>query len=190
MAASRLVDLDAGSLTRWGRPTRNLEIALHSQPAFGDKVGMETNNNTVRVTFRKQGGKSSDGTAVGRKGKQLLIAYSITNGEPRRRWITPDRYTVLDGGDISTLPLYRAAYCPAVTFDAPIIPPAPDAPASEWQAWQSSHGGHYSMCPTCGRLHRQTAGATVYERTRGFKAGYHAITGRARRKLGDVLVED
>lgn len=77
-----------------------------------------TNTTSLPVDFVKQGGKTIRGTAIGRKGKSLLISYQIESGEPRERWLTPGRVKELHG-DIDTLPRYRQVTCKALPVYGP-----------------------------------------------------------------------
>lgn len=64
--------------------------------------------NAVKVSFRAQGNVEwGPGEAIARRGSKLLIRYRIQSGNPRERWLGPDRYEVLDG-DVDALPVIAA----------------------------------------------------------------------------------
>ena len=65
-------------------------------------------NQAVRVLFRAQGNSERQpGYAVARRGSKLLIQYRIQNGEERERFISKDRYEVVEG-DVAGLPVDAA----------------------------------------------------------------------------------
>lgn len=62
----------------------------------------------LKVRFRAQGNVDwQPGVAVARRGSKLLISYRIQSGAARERWISPNRYEVVEG-DAAALPVIAA----------------------------------------------------------------------------------
>ena len=61
------------------------------------------------VRFRKQGGNTITGLAIGRMGSQILIQYRVTSGEERERWLPKGRYD--ETPELQELPRYKRAKC-------------------------------------------------------------------------------
>lgn len=78
------------------------------------------NTTTIPVTFIKQGGKLSRGTAIGRKGNALLVQYKINDGSDRERWIPGNRIKSIVAGNVEDLPRYIGQKCPGTKFEKPV----------------------------------------------------------------------
>jgi hypothetical protein len=87
---------------------------------------METTNGPeesemVKVMFRAQGNKGRQaGVAVVSRGSKLLIQYRIQDGSERERFITRDRYEVIEG-DVATLPKSVSVVCNGASTDKTVI---------------------------------------------------------------------
>jgi len=75
-----------------------------------------TTNTTAPVTFRRQGGHTTDGIAIGRLGSQLLIQYRINDGSTRERWLKADRIITLHG-NIDDLRRYKRVTLKQAAFE-------------------------------------------------------------------------
>jgi hypothetical protein len=167
-----------------------------------DRLMTQATSNTLRVEFYKQGGKPCVGTAIGRKGKSLLIQYHIQTGEPRKRWLAPGRIIALDG-DIDTLPRYRQVSCKGTTFDKPITWRSYPATRFYWDPRTDvlSHYDcpHYECndpealertretCPKCGKRHEQVC---EYPRGNSGRHNQHYVIVGLRSTSAIVKVED
>ena len=112
-----------------------------------------TNTTTLPVTFIKQGGLGTTGTAIGRKGKALLIVYHIQDGDRRERWIPANRVIEL-AGDIDTLPRWKSASCPGVKWAEPMTEEAANAAG----LYVGGYRNQTRPCPKCGGTHRLIGG--------------------------------
>ena len=74
---------------------------------------------TVTALVRTQGGAERRGTVTGRKGSQLLVTYTIQNGQSRERWFPKARWTDVDG-DLEAVPRYVSRTCKATRLPEPV----------------------------------------------------------------------
>lgn len=179
---------------------------------------MKQNNNStdarLRVSFIKQGGNETEGTAIARKGKALLVQYRINDGSPRERWIPGNRIVQVHEGAIDSLPRYKAAACPGQKLEEPFLisDPAnqeralalPGATLLEYgkekRPYVSLH--RLPVCDKCGSAHRWAVKHSYVVDPNGterviLKTGEPAtmhrlerlVTGWGSIKLDDVLAE-
>lgn len=125
-------------------------------------------NSPVLVTFWKQGGIEAQGTAIGRKGKSLLISYTIADGSPRERWIPGKRITGVVSGEVESLPRWKSATCKGTKFAEPTTEPVAR-----------------TVCAECGNRH-SIAYTFDYDGT-GDKHHVRRAVGLSSYKLADVL---
>jgi len=136
---------------------------------------------TISVTATVQGGHRREGTAIGRKGRKLLVRYLIQSGETRERWLPPSRYELPEWcRSIEILPRYVDKICPAVKFDEPVLV-AHDTPTDQHN--QTIH--ELRKCSVCGRDHHLNR---IYEKVEGSWWNRNKrYTGRKSLKLGEEV---
>jgi len=125
----------------------------------------------IDVVFRKQGGITTIGSAIGRMGsKRVLIQYSTAAGEHRERWIHINRLPMSSRSPedleaiMAALPAYKKAKCPGTVLQTPI--PFGDGIGWNQDAFHAvmialpwteevsySSGWRIAPCTACGHRH-------------------------------------
>ena len=152
---------------------------------------------TVAVTVRTQGGQRRPGTAVGRKGRSLLVRYTTASGESRERWFGPSRYRH-EAADFDALPRYVDRVCPKVEIgaelDLPKFPAGVRYPSPEFDelarvecALRNEFINRFTHCDKCGKRHH------VEVRGDGYRVGVGRtirVVARRSLKLGTFRADE
>lgn len=157
----------------------------------------ETTYTPVAVTVRTQGGQHRPGVAIGRKGKSLLVRYTIASGESRERWFGPSRYRH-EAADVESLPRYVDRVCPKAEIGAELdLPKFPDHVRHPSKAWsdlaneecrkRNEFVNRFAHCDECGEDHH------VEVRGDGYRIGVGRtirVVARRSLKLGTFRADE